>query len=40
MAVVASYWDGKVNPEMIKMKRCKDATAEGLYTALVAQLAK
>ena len=40
MAVVASYWNGKVNPEMIKMKRCKDATAEGLYTALVAQLAK
>lgn len=25
---------------MLKMKRCKDATAEGLFTALIAELAK
>jgi hypothetical protein len=28
MAVVLSFWDGKFNSEMLKMKRCKDATAE------------
>ncbi|KZR97865.1 Uncharacterized protein APZ42_007030, partial [Daphnia magna] len=34
MAVVFSFWDGKLNSEMLKMKHCKDATAEGLFTAL------
>lgn len=40
MAVVLSFLDGKFNSEMLKMKRCKDATAEGLFTALIAELAK
>jgi hAT family C-terminal dimerisation region len=40
MAVVLSFWDGKLNSEMLKMKRVKDATAEGLFTALIAELAK
>jgi hypothetical protein len=40
MAVVLSFWDWKLNSEMLKMKRCKDATAEGLFTALIAELAK
>ena len=40
MAVVACYWDGKLNSEMLKMKRCKDATAKGLYSALMSVLDK
>jgi hypothetical protein len=40
MAVVFFFWDGKLNSEMIKMKRCKDTTAEGLTTALPSELAK
>ena len=40
MAVVLSFWDGKLNSEMLKMKRVKNATAEGLFTALIAELAK
>ncbi len=39
MAVVLFFWNGKLNSEMLKMKRCKDATAEGLFTALLAELA-
>ena len=39
MAVVLSFWDGKLNSEMLKLKRVKDATAEGLFTALIAELA-
>lgn len=40
MAVVTSYWDGKLNSEMLKMKRCKDATAEGLHSKLMKELEK
>ncbi len=38
MAVVTSYWEGKFNSDMLKMKRCKDATAEGLYSKLIKEL--
>jgi hypothetical protein len=31
MAVLLSFWNEKLNSEMLKMKRCKDETAEGLF---------
>ena len=40
MAVATSYWDGCMKSEMLKMKRCRDATAEGLYTTFKRQLEK
>ena len=35
MALVISFWDGKMNSELLQLARCKDATAEGLTTALL-----
>jgi hypothetical protein len=35
MALVISFWDGKMNSELLELARCKDATAEGLTTALL-----
>jgi hypothetical protein len=38
MPVWNSFWDGKLNSEMLKMKCCKDATAEGPTKALLSNL--
>ncbi|KAK4017840.1 hypothetical protein OUZ56_033730 [Daphnia magna] len=35
MALVISFWDGKMNSQLLELARCKDATAEGLTTALL-----
>ena len=35
MALVISFWHGKMNSELLQLARCKDATAEGLTTALL-----
>jgi hypothetical protein len=36
MALVISFWDGKMNvSELLELARCKDATALGLTTALL-----
>lgn len=35
MALVISFCDGKMNSQLLQLARCKDATAEGLTTALL-----
>ena len=40
MTIVVSHWDGKLHSKMLKLKRVKDASAEGLNNALLTQLDK
>ena len=40
MTIVVSHCDGKLHSKMIKLKRVKDASAEGLNNALLTQLDK
>ena len=40
MAIVVSHWDGQLHSKLLKLKRVKDASAEGLSNGLLTQLDK
>lgn len=40
MEVKPCFWDGKLNSEMLKIKRYKDTTAEGLFAVLQTEFEK